>query len=81
MYKNAASSGHDVPIAPPGGEFVQLGHPMLISVSLTDSIVDKLPKAWLWWFTNFSCLRYGCITLQEILQITNYLKPSTYALQ
>ncbi|CAI9756424.1 unnamed protein product [Fraxinus pennsylvanica] len=45
-YKNAASSGDNVPIAPPGGELVQLGRPMLMAVSLADSIFDKLPKAW-----------------------------------
>ncbi|XP_022857339.1 tobamovirus multiplication protein 2A-like [Olea europaea var. sylvestris] len=45
-YKNAASPGDDVPIAPPGGEIVQLGRPMLMAVSLADSIFDKLPKAW-----------------------------------
>ncbi|KAL2518195.1 Tobamovirus multiplication protein 2A [Abeliophyllum distichum] len=45
-YKTAAASGDNVPIAPTGGELVQLGRPMLIAVSLADSIFDKLPKAW-----------------------------------
>ncbi|KAH6790745.1 tobamovirus multiplication 2A [Perilla frutescens var. frutescens] len=46
-YKNAASSGGDVPLPPSSSpEFVQLGRPMLMAVSLADSIFDKLPKAW-----------------------------------
>ncbi|KAL3834963.1 hypothetical protein ACJIZ3_009699 [Penstemon smallii] len=47
-YKQAASAADDddSPIAPSSGEFVQLGRPMLLAVSLGDSILDKLPKAW-----------------------------------
>ncbi|KAK4489188.1 hypothetical protein RD792_004982 [Penstemon davidsonii] len=46
-YKQAASAADDddAPIAPSSGEFVQLGRPMLLAVSLGDSILDKLPKA------------------------------------
>ncbi|CAA2996982.1 tobamovirus multiplication 2A [Olea europaea subsp. europaea] len=45
-YKNAASSGDDVPVSPPGAELAQLGRPLLMAVYLADSIFDKLPKAW-----------------------------------
>ncbi|KAG6405360.1 hypothetical protein SASPL_132949 [Salvia splendens] len=45
-YKNAASSGGDAPLPPPSQDLVQLGRPMLLAVSLADSIFDKLPKAW-----------------------------------
>ncbi|KAL3817942.1 hypothetical protein ACJIZ3_003847 [Penstemon smallii] len=46
-YKNGVSPAHDDgPIAPSSGEFVQLGRPLLLAVSLGDSILDKLPKAW-----------------------------------
>ncbi|KAL0296284.1 UNVERIFIED_CONTAM: Tobamovirus multiplication protein 2A [Sesamum radiatum] len=44
-YKNAASTDDDVPISPTGEQFVQLGRPMLLAVSLADNIFDKLPKA------------------------------------
>ncbi|KAF1873571.1 hypothetical protein Lal_00027609 [Lupinus albus] len=39
----------DTPAFPPikdDGDLIQLGRPMLMAVSLSDSIVDKLPKAW-----------------------------------
>ncbi|KAI3453446.1 hypothetical protein Pfo_010109 [Paulownia fortunei] len=45
-YQNAASSDDDAHISPSSGEYVQLGRPMLLAVSLADSIFDKLPKAW-----------------------------------
>ncbi|KAL3645581.1 Tobamovirus multiplication protein 2A [Castilleja foliolosa] len=45
-YQNAATTDDDAPISPSSGEFVQMGRPMLIAVSLADSIFDKLPKAW-----------------------------------
>ncbi|KAG8374635.1 hypothetical protein BUALT_Bualt10G0016500 [Buddleja alternifolia] len=45
-YKNGASIDDDTPITPSSGEFLQLGRPMLLAVSLGDSIFDKLPKAW-----------------------------------
>ncbi|PIN09250.1 hypothetical protein CDL12_18173 [Handroanthus impetiginosus] len=45
-YKNAASTDDDAALSPSSGEFVQLGRPMLLAVSLADSIFDKLPKAW-----------------------------------
>ncbi|KAL1568934.1 Tobamovirus multiplication protein 2A [Salvia divinorum] len=45
-YKNTASSGGDAPPPPPSPELVQLGRPMLLAVSLGDSIFDRLPKAW-----------------------------------
>ncbi|KAL6573592.1 Tobamovirus multiplication protein 2A [Orobanche hederae] len=46
-YQNAASTeGDDAPISPSSGEYVHLGRPMLLAVSLGDSILDKLPKAW-----------------------------------
>lgn len=45
-YKNASSSGGDAALPPSSQEFVQLGRPMLLAVSLSDNIFDKLPKAW-----------------------------------
>lgn len=45
-YKSAASTGDDVPLPPSSEEFVHLGRPMLLAVSLADNIFDKLPKAW-----------------------------------
>lgn len=45
-YKNAASSGGDVPLPPSSPEIVKFGRPMLLAVSLGDNIFDKLPKAW-----------------------------------
>lgn len=45
-YKNTSSSGGDAPLPPSSQEFVQLGRPMLLAVSLSDNIFDKLPKAW-----------------------------------
>ncbi|XP_051144404.1 tobamovirus multiplication protein 2A [Andrographis paniculata] len=46
-YKNGASPGDDTPPVPPNmGEYVQLGRPMLVAVTLADNIFDKLPKAW-----------------------------------
>lgn len=46
-YKNAAAlPDDDTPIPPSSGEFIQLGRPMLVAVSLGDNIFDKLPKAW-----------------------------------
>ncbi|KAL1556312.1 Tobamovirus multiplication protein 2A [Salvia divinorum] len=45
-YKNTASSGGDTPLPPSSHDLVQLGRPMLLAVSLADSIFDKLPKAW-----------------------------------
>lgn len=45
-YKNTDPSGGDVPLPPSSQEFLQLGRPMLLTVSLADNIFDKLPKAW-----------------------------------
>ncbi|CAA0841896.1 Tobamovirus multiplication protein 2A [Striga hermonthica] len=45
-YKNAASADGDAAFPPSGEEIVRLGRPMLLAVSLADSIIDKLPKAW-----------------------------------
>ncbi|KAI3453436.1 hypothetical protein Pfo_010099 [Paulownia fortunei] len=45
-YRNAASTDDDAPFPPSSEEFVQLGRPMLLAVSLADTIFDKLPKAW-----------------------------------
>lgn len=42
-YKNHSSSGH---IEPPSFEVIQLGRPMLMSVSLANTIFDNLPNAW-----------------------------------
>lgn len=44
-YKRADDLGT---VSPVGGDegFVQLGRPMLVAVSLADSIFDKLPKLW-----------------------------------
>ncbi|GAY49664.1 hypothetical protein CUMW_120850 [Citrus unshiu] len=44
-YKRADNSGTVSPVSGDEG-FVQLGRPMLMAVSLADSIFDKLPKAW-----------------------------------
>lgn len=45
-YKNAASADDDAPIIPSSEGYVQMGRPMLLAVSLSDNILDKLPKAW-----------------------------------
>ncbi|KAK6146417.1 hypothetical protein DH2020_020286 [Rehmannia glutinosa] len=45
-YKNAGSSDDDAPLPPSSEEILQLGRPMLLTVSLNDGIFDKLPKAW-----------------------------------
>ncbi|KAJ4824316.1 hypothetical protein Tsubulata_047208 [Turnera subulata] len=42
-YKRIAD---DESLSPVSGDFVQLGRPMLMAVSLSESIFDKLPKAW-----------------------------------
>ncbi|KAJ4824360.1 Tobamovirus multiplication protein 2A [Turnera subulata] len=42
-YKRIAD---DESLAPVSGDLVQLGRPMLMAVSLSESIFDKLPKAW-----------------------------------
>lgn len=44
-YKRADNSGTVSPVSGDEG-FVQLDRPMLMAVSLADSIFDKLPKAW-----------------------------------
>lgn len=45
MYKQGSS---DSPIAPVSAEetLIQLGRPLLLSVPLSNNILDKLPKAW-----------------------------------
>ena len=50
-YKNASAHGYHSIIPPSSseGEFIKLGRPMLMAVSLSSSFLDKLPKAW-----------YGC---------------------
>ncbi|KZV51729.1 hypothetical protein F511_11417 [Dorcoceras hygrometricum] len=45
VYKTGASTGSEPPAAPPSMELVQLGRPLLLTVSLADNIFDKLPKA------------------------------------
>lgn len=43
------ASGDDTPAIPPVSDdraLIQLGRPMLMAVSLSESIFDKLPKAW-----------------------------------
>lgn len=45
-YKNNASTGGDFPTASPSMEFEQLGRPLLLTVSVADSVFDNLPKAW-----------------------------------
>lgn len=45
-YKKTSSSGDDSDLSPSSGELIQLGRPMLMAVSLTGNIFDKLPKAW-----------------------------------
>ncbi|KAL6570973.1 Tobamovirus multiplication protein 2A [Orobanche gracilis] len=57
-YQNVASTeGDDAPISPSSGEYVQLGRPMLLAVSLGDSILDKLPKAWfIYLFTGIGAM-------------------------
>ncbi|KAL6985814.1 Tobamovirus multiplication protein 2A, variant 2 [Sarracenia purpurea var. burkii] len=45
-YKNSSSSGDSSPITPTSGDMIQLGRPMLMSVSLSTSFFDDLPKAW-----------------------------------
>ncbi|KAM7530949.1 hypothetical protein LguiB_034359 [Lonicera macranthoides] len=44
-FKNA-SSADDSSIAPSSDEWIQLGRPMLMAVSLSSSVLDNLPKAW-----------------------------------
>ncbi|KAH9769783.1 Tobamovirus multiplication protein 2A [Citrus sinensis] len=44
-YKRVDNLGTVSPVSGDEG-FVQLGRPMLMAVSLADSIFDKLPKAW-----------------------------------
>lgn len=51
-YKNASAHGYHSIISPSSsseGEFIKLGRPMLMVLSLSSSFLDKLPKAW-----------YGC---------------------
>lgn len=45
---NKISGDGDDPISPVSSnpEFLELGRPMLLVVSLSESIIDKLPKAW-----------------------------------
>lgn len=45
---NRISGSGDDPISPVSSnpELLQLGRPMLLVVSLSESILDKLPKAW-----------------------------------
>ncbi|ONK72254.1 uncharacterized protein A4U43_C04F17440 [Asparagus officinalis] len=45
---NKISGGGDDPISPisSNSEIMQLSRPMLLAVSLSESILDKLPKAW-----------------------------------
>ncbi|XP_075487015.1 tobamovirus multiplication protein 2A-like [Primulina tabacum] len=45
-YKNDASTGSDSPTSSPSMEFIQLGRPLLLTVSVAGSIFDNLPKAW-----------------------------------
>ncbi|KAL8053492.1 hypothetical protein ABFX02_05G075900 [Erythranthe guttata] len=47
-YKNISSDddGGDSALPPSTDDFVQLGRPMLLAVSLANNIFDKLPKAW-----------------------------------
>ncbi|KAM7491118.1 hypothetical protein LguiA_034039 [Lonicera macranthoides] len=47
-YKNASSGGKHgiIPPSSSEGEFIKLGRPMLMAVSLSSSFLDKLPKAW-----------------------------------
>ncbi|KAA8525923.1 hypothetical protein F0562_007977 [Nyssa sinensis] len=40
------TSGNSSSIAPTSDDVIQLGRPMLMAVSLSSSIFDKLPKAW-----------------------------------
>lgn len=44
-FKNA-SSADDSSIAPSSDEWIQLGRPLLMAVSLSSSVLDNLPKAW-----------------------------------
>ncbi|KAL6538833.1 Tobamovirus multiplication protein 2A [Orobanche minor] len=57
-YQNVASTeGDDAPISPSSGEYVHLGRPMLLAVSLGDSILEKLPKAWfIYLFTGIGAM-------------------------
>ncbi|ONK56018.1 uncharacterized protein A4U43_C10F3290 [Asparagus officinalis] len=63
------SGGGDDPISPvsSNAEILQLGRPMLLVVSLSESIVDKLPKAWfIYLFIGIGALLFiisffGCI--------------------
>ena len=55
-YRNTDSSSGDVPHPPLSEEIVQLGRPMLLAVSLEDSIFDKLPKAWYGKTNHLYCL-------------------------
>ncbi|XP_073123091.1 tobamovirus multiplication protein 2A [Henckelia pumila] len=45
-YKTGASTGSEPPTASSNTELIQLGRPLLLSVSVADSIFDNLPKAW-----------------------------------
>ena len=53
------AAGDDAALGPVGGSdhgLVQLGRPMLVTVSLSENIFDKLPKAW---YCDFSSLLFS----------------------
>lgn len=55
-YKRASD---DSAVSPASyDQTIQLGRPMLMAVSLSDSIFDKLPKAW-YEHCSFSRLSFG----------------------
>lgn len=64
-YKNTSSSDPD--IHPHSGEMIQLGRPLLMAVSLSGSVFEKLPKAWFIYLfiglgvTIFLISCFGCI--------------------
>ncbi|KAG5523965.1 hypothetical protein RHGRI_030837 [Rhododendron griersonianum] len=45
-YEKSSSSDDSTAIAPSSSDMVHLGRPMLMAVSLSNSILDDLPKAW-----------------------------------
>lgn len=49
LFVQFTKASDDTPAIPPVSDdhaLIQLGRPMLMAVSLSDSIFDKLPKAW-----------------------------------
>lgn len=64
-YKRADNLGTVSPVSGDEG-FIQLGRPMLMAVSLADSIFDKLPKAW------YECFLWFCLYFKALSEYIGY---------